>query len=215
MGRCIVNEQWCVCWSYLFGHVSTPAFGIWRIVSWKIKKDASKADKNKISHDWTKYIWNTDHLDIVFWTLIFPFSLLFQRNSRSEREYFPLSHTFSKNWTFTLSTVGLQGHERRCLRTLVSFVQCSLNLTQFVTVVFPAYWSTHLQVIPYMPESLQLTLGLIWYFFFPTELTTHSGSPLALFLQIKQSPLQSSLLKLDLSKLLKRRLRFIASICGC
>ena len=137
-----------------------------------------------------KYIRNTDHLDIVFWTLIFPFSLLFQRNSRSEREYFPLSHTFSINCTFTLSIVGLQGHERRCLRTLVSFDQCSLNQTRLVTVVFTAYWSTHLQVIPYMPECLQLTLGLIWYFFFPTVLTTHSGSPLALFLQIKQLPLQ-------------------------
>ena len=145
----------------------------------------------------------SDHLAIVFWTLIVPFSLLFQRNSRSEREYFPLSHTFSKNCTFTFSTVGSQGHERRCLRTLVSLHQCSLNLTQLVTVVFPAYWSTHLHVIPYIPESLQLTLGLMWYFFLETELTTHSGSPLALFLHTKQFSLHSSLFKLDLSKLLK------------
>ena len=138
----------------------------------------------------------SDHLAIVFWTLIVPFSLLFQRNSHSEGEYFPLSgfcpiirgksgylkgvsHQISfvcsllqisasmvrslheESCTFTFSTVGSQGHERRCLRTLVSLHQCSLNLTQLVTVVFPAYWSTHLHVIPYIPESLQLTLGLI------------------------------------------------------
>ena len=142
------------------------------------------------------------HLDIVFWTLILPFSLLFQRNSRSEREYFPLSHTFSKNCTFTSCTVGLNGQERRCFRTLVSVHQCSLNLTPLVTVVFPAYWSTHLHVIPYMPEFLQLMLGLMWYFFLDNELTTHCESPLAAFLHTKQFASQSTFFKLDLSKLL-------------
>ena len=44
---------------------------------------------------------NTDYLDNTFWILIVPFNLLFQRYSRSESEYFPLSHTFSKNCTFT------------------------------------------------------------------------------------------------------------------
>ena len=118
---------------------------------------------------------------------MFPFSLLFQRYSRSERVYFPLPHTFSKNCTFTSFTVGLLGHERRCARTLVSLDQCSLNLPALVTVVFPAYWSTHLHVIPYMPEFLQLISGLMWYFFFVTELITDSKSPLASFLHIKNT----------------------------
>ena len=110
----------------------------------------------------------SDHLAIVFWTLIVPFSLLFQRNSHSEGEYFPLSgfcpiirgksgylkgvsHQISfvcsllqisasmvrslheESCTFTFSTVGSQGHERRCLRTLVSLHQWWLQI--FASIV--------------------------------------------------------------------------------
>ena len=204
MGRYIVKEQWCVLILFIYQDMFRSQPLISGASSAKIKKQTNqKLAKTKIYMSGPKYINNSDHLDIVFWILIFPFSLLFQRNSRSEREYFPLSHTFSKNCTFTLSIVGLQGHERMCELTLVSVDQCSLNLIQFATVVLPAYWSTHLQVIPYMPEFIQFMLGLMWYFFFEIELTIHSGSPLALFLHTKQLPLHSSLFKLDLSKLLK------------
>ena len=151
-----------MCLVLLFsGHVSKPAFDIWQHHQLKIKIKLIK-DWQKIIHITGPNFKNTEiHLDIVFWILIFPFSLLFQRYSRSEREYFPLPHTFSKNCTFTSFTVGLLGHERRCARTLVSFDQCSLNLPALVTVVFPAYWSIHLHVIPYMPEFLQPILGLM------------------------------------------------------
>ena len=136
------------------GHVSKPAFDIWQHHQLKNKNQINqRLTKNIIHQNWTKKLRHSEiHLDIVFWILMFPFSLLFQRYSRSERVYFPLPHTFSKNCTFTSFTVGLLGHERRCAWTLVSLDQCSLNLPALVTVVFPEYWSTHLHVLPYMPE---------------------------------------------------------------
>ena len=154
------------------------------IVSWKRKRMTLETyqKQNQAQSDplYRHYLF-----EIVFWILIFPFSLLFQRNSRSESEYFPLFQTFSRNCTLTSPTEGLLLQDLRWARTLVFLVQCSLNLTPLVTVVFPEYWSTHLHVIAYIPEFLHVMSGLMKYFFFVTELTTDSGSPLALFFSRK------------------------------
>ena len=121
------------------------------IVSWKRKRMTLETyqKQNQAQSDplYRHYLF-----EIVFWILIFPFSLLFQRNSRSESEYFPLFQTFSRNCTLTSDTEGLLLQELVWARTLVFLVQCSLNLTPLVTVVFPEYWSTHLHVIAYIPE---------------------------------------------------------------
>ena len=104
-----IHSQETMVWSIdvvlVFGHVSKPDC-IWSHRQLK-KKENDIRNYQKQNQAQSDPLYRHYLFEIVFWILIFPFSLLFQRNSRSESEYFPLFQTFSRNCTLTSPTEGL------------------------------------------------------------------------------------------------------------
>ena len=94
-----------------------------------------------------------------------PRSLSFQRYSLSDKVYFPLEWTFSRNWMLYCSLAFPTRQVFVCSNIVDNLEgwKCSSNLLLKGVVVFPVYCDRHAHDIQYIPLFRQFMCVLTWY----------------------------------------------------